>query len=251
MITRRNTVLLMAATMIQSRYSQAFAQNLNVESADELLSPTDSPQIDDLTKIQPFGSHPATQAQIRAADNIIANMPTGPRPLDIAQAFYTRYYNSDPHAISEWPRAEAWNPLIARFFEATSLHTKQDTVAWCAAFVNWCLERAHRPATRDSGSQSFARTELFDVTTNPVEGDIAVFTCYEKGTDLSYGIGHVTFFKNFEDNQHFLAIGGNQSGKTPSIICEKRFPMRFASSRTVNGQRVPVDYRVNRFLHVV
>ena len=123
-------------------------------------------------------------------------------------------------------------------------------IAWCAAFVNWCLERANKPATKDSGSQSFASTNLFKVTSSPVEGDIAVFTCYKTGTSSSYGIGHVTFYKKSIDDDHFLALGGNQSGKTPSIICEKPFPKLFASSRMIDGQRIPVDYRLNRFLHV-
>jgi uncharacterized protein (TIGR02594 family) len=218
---------------------------------DELLAPLDSLPISDLGKKHPFGSHPASREEIAKAEAIIANTPTGPRPIDVAQSFITRFYASDPNAISEWPSAESWNPLIARFFEATSLHTKQDTVAWCAAFMNWCLERSTRPATKDSGSQSFATTKLFSVTAAPVEGDIAVFTCYKKGTNESYGIGHVTFFKSGIDDNHFVAVGGNQSGKTPSIICEKPFPKAFASSRTINGQRVPVDYRINRFLHVI
>jgi len=249
MLTRRAILQhSVAAASIASSFCPVFAQTSDV--SDELLSPMDSLPISDLSKRHPFGSHPASREEIAKADNIIANTPTGPRPIDIAQSFVTRFYATDPHAISEWPKAESWNPLIARFFEATTLHTKQDTVAWCAAFLNWCLERAKKPSTRSSSSQSFATTSLFKVTDNPVEGDIAVFTCYEKGTSSSYGIGHVTFVKNAVDGTHFLALGGNQSGKTPSIISEKAFPTSFPSSRTINGKRVPVDYRLNRFLHV-
>ena len=205
----------------------------------------------DLTQHEPFGSHPASQKEKERADNIITNTPTGPRPIDVAQSLYDRFYKTDPHAISEWPANEAWNPLIARFFESTDYHTSKDTVAWCAAFLNWCLIRAHRPSTKSPASQSFAETTLFSVTTKPIEGDIAVFTCYEKGTTNSVGLGHVTFFKKMIDDQHILALGGNQSGKTPSIISEKVFPLAFPSSRSTPSGRVPVDYRLNRFLHVV
>jgi uncharacterized protein (TIGR02594 family) len=250
MLNRRTLIL---HTFAASSFVGASRPAVALASSDddELLTPTDSLPISDLTKKQPFGSHPASREEIAKADAIVANTPTGPRPVDIAQSFVTRFYATDPHAISEWPKAESWNPLIAHFFEATSLHTKQDTVAWCAAFLNWCLERAGRPSTKDSGSQSFATTELFSVTNSPVEGDIAVFTCYKSGTSSSYGIGHVTFFMRGIDDSHFHALGGNQSGKAPSIICEKQFPKVFSSSRTIDGRRVPVDYRLNRFLHVI
>jgi uncharacterized protein (TIGR02594 family) len=221
------------------------------DSGDQLLVPQDSPLISDLTKRHPFGSHPASVAEIEKANNIIANTPTGPQPIDIAQSFVDRFYESDPHAISEWPKAESWNPLIAKFFDATSTHIVQDTVAWCAAFLNWCLERAHRPATRSSGSQSFATTKLFKITQSPVKGDIAVFTCYAKGTANSLDIGHVTFFKSGLAGDKFVGLGGNQQGTAPGIISEQTFPLAFPSSRIVDGQRVPVDYRINRFLHVV
>lgn len=250
MIDRRHLLSLVAggSVLIGSHVRQSWAENVDEE---DLLVPMDSPDVSELTKAQPFGSHPASQQERERADKIIANTPTGPRPFDIAKSFYDRFYTTDPHAISEWPRNESWNPLIARFFEATNYHTSNDTVAWCAAFMNWCLERSHRPATKSSSSQSFATTDLFDATTSPKEGDIAVFTCYEKGTNSSVGLGHVTFFKRMIDDQHFLALGGNQSGKRPSIIGEKAFPVSFSSTRKVGSERVPVDYRLNRFLHVV
>jgi uncharacterized protein (TIGR02594 family) len=220
------------------------------DGSDQLLVPQDSPMISDLTKLHPFGSHPASVAEIAKANNIIANTPTGPRPIDIAQSFVDRFYKAYPHAISEWPKAESWNPLIAKFFDATSTRTEQDTVAWCAAFVNWCLERAGKPATRSSGSQSFVTTKLFKVTQIPIEGDIAVFTCCAKGTTSSLGVGHVTFFKGAAAGNKFVGLGGNQAGKTLSIISEQTFPFNFPSSRVVGGRRVPVDYRISKFLHV-
>ena len=247
MLDRRSVIRAAVIGPLTLTGRSVFAQ----DSDDQLLVPQDSLSIDDLTKLHPFGSHPASTDEVKKADNIIANTPTGPRPIDIAQSFYDRFYKTDPHAISEWPKNESWNPLIARFFEATTSHTKQDTVAWCAAFVNWCLERAHRPATRSASSQSFASTMLFKVTDTPIEGDIAVFTCYAKGTTNSLGIGHVTFVKSGPSGGKFLALGGNQSGATASIISEQTFPTAFGSSRTVDGKRVPVDYKINRYLHVV
>jgi len=244
MINRRVLLQITAASVFFSKSAEVFAQ---APAEDELLVPIESPPISDLTSIHPFGSHPASREEIARAKKIISNTPTGPRPIDIAASFYERYYNSDPHVISQWPVNEAWNPLIATFFSATN----KDTVAWCAAFVNWCLERGHRPTTKSSASQSFATTKLFRQTSSPVEGDIAVFTCYEPGTNSSLGLGHVAFYKGPADSKHILVLGGNQSGKKPSIISVKTFPIAFQSSRTINGKRVPVDYRLNRFLHVV
>jgi uncharacterized protein (TIGR02594 family) len=193
---------------------------------------------------------PPSGEQNKRVDKIIDETPSGPRPIDIAQSFIDRFYATDPNIISQWPAPQPWNPLIVRFFNATKEPAKDDTVPWCSAFLNWCLKRAGKPGTNSSSSQSFVKTDLFPVTKTPVEGDIAVFTCYSKSDGKDLGIGHVTFFKKSKDDKSFIAIGGNQSGTSPSMICEKIFPYNFESRRHIGATYVPVTYKINRFLHI-
>lgn len=248
MQSRRGVLLGIAGSPLMLLSRPGFSEPMTDE---QLLIPMDSLSVSDLTKEHPFGSHPAALAEIDRATNIRSTTPTGPRPIDVAQSFVDRFSVSDPHAISQWSIKESWNPLIASFFNATTHPTAKDTVAWCAAFMNWCLSRAGRPSTKSAASQSFLTTALFKTTHSPVNGDIVVFTCYEKGTTSSLGIGHVTFFKEWVDGGKLLAVGGNQGGVKPSIISEIRYPVAFESSRHINGQRVPVDYKVSRYLHVI
>lgn len=217
---------------------------------DELLHPLSYPPLSSRGKIKTFGLHAPDKAKEQEVNEIIKNTPSGLLPINIAQSFVDRFFLKDPSIISQSPDPAPWNPLILRFFEATSLHAANDTVPWCAAFLNWCLKRAGYPNTNNASSQSFVHTTFFEVTESPKTGDIVVFTCYSvpDGEDLK--IGHVTFFKQAIDKTSFLAIGGNQSGVNPSMICDKTFQTSFSSHRHVGNKYVPVTYKVNRYLSI-
>jgi hypothetical protein len=93
MLTRRAVLLhTLAGSSLAASLSSVLAQTS--ADNDELLTPMDSLPIDDLTKKHPFGSHPASRDEVAKADVIIANTPTGPRPIDIAQSLVTRFYAS-------------------------------------------------------------------------------------------------------------------------------------------------------------
>src|SRR4029079_4666483 len=87
------------------------------------------------------GRSAPTARQRERANTIVKTMPFGPRPIDIAQSFVDRFYHSEPEIISQPPPPAALNPLISRFFETTSAREGDDVIAWCAAFVNFCIDR--------------------------------------------------------------------------------------------------------------
>ncbi len=88
-------------------------------------------------------------------------------------------------------------------------------------------------------------------TSTPKAGDIVVFTCYD-GSGKSLGIGHVTFFKAFAQNNRILVVGGNQSSDGySSIISEKTFSTQPVKVRRhVNGKYEITEMRLSRYLRV-
>jgi uncharacterized protein (TIGR02594 family) len=108
------------------------------------------------------------------------------------------------------------NPLIVRLFLSTKTRPQGDETAWCAAFVNWCLNRAGLKGTASASSQSFVKESWGNVVwrhdsrSPPLmaqRGDIAVFR-------LRYdpGHGHVGFFNGISHSQpnSIEVLGGNQ-----------------------------------------
>jgi uncharacterized protein (TIGR02594 family) len=125
-----------------------------------------------------------------------------------------------------WPqpnpaRPTLANPLIVLFFLSTKTRPSGDTTAWCAAFMNWCLQHSDPSfiGTNDAGSQSFIRKdwgrEVWSKSEtwppkNAARGDVAIFT--EK-SDPAHG--HVAFFDGPTRGQpnHIDVLGGNQFDK--------------------------------------
>ncbi|MBJ6799769.1 peptidoglycan-binding protein [Geomonas sp. Red259] len=54
----------------------------------------------------------------------------------------------------EFPRSPA-NPRIITYHSATSLRAISDEVAWCSAFVNWCLRQAGIAGTNSAAATSW------------------------------------------------------------------------------------------------
>lgn len=98
----------------------------------------------------------------------------------------------------------ASNAKILQYFKDTHNDwAKDDAVAWCAAFVGSCLERAGIVSTRSLAARSYLTWGT--AATAPKTGDIAVFT---RGGNSSEG--HVAFFIR-EDGTNIYVLGGNQS----------------------------------------
>lgn len=103
-------------------------------------------------------------------------------------------------------KGAADNPKIMAMYKAVGHDwVEHDEVAWCAAFVGYCLETAGIRSTRALNARSYlnfgTKVELADAK----EGDIAVFS---RGTSSHQG--HVAFFLKATPTQ-IKVLGGNQS----------------------------------------
>jgi uncharacterized protein (TIGR02594 family) len=124
----------------------------------------------------------------------------------------------DPNAYKDTP----WMPVaqsqlgINELDNADTIRTyhqvggglmREPTVAWCAAFVGWCLSQVSITGTRSASSRSYLNYGKSVGTTNVPFGAIAVFGVPNSGS------GHVAFVS--QDNGSTLTcIGGNQSDKS-------------------------------------
>lgn len=235
--------LMMAPSLLIS--GRSFGQTTEEEESFEQLT---FPPISALDQPGLFGYKPATQAQIDKARLIVNNTPRGPAPIDIAKSFITRFSNTDAEAISQWPSPASWNPLVVEFFRSTNTKANNDMIAWCAAFANWCIERAGQAGSKSASSQSFL-SRNFKKTDIPKRGDLAIFTCFDS-QGRSLGLGHVTFFESRVDDRRISVVGGNQSvhGHS-SIISASSFPSYDRPvRRTVGSRRVPCTMRLNTFV---
>ena len=249
MLTRRCASFGLLTTPVILAWPKAALSQEN-QGEQESLDQLDYPQFELLDAPSLFGNRPATAAQIAEARLIVNNTPTGPSPIDVAQSFVDRFAASDPEAIAQWPRPSNWNPLVVNFFGATSTKANNDMIAWCAAFANWCLERAGRSGSRSASSQSFLASR-FRKTATPKRGDLALWTCYDV-RQRSLGLGHVAFYNGPRDDRHIDVIGGNQSKDNhSSIISEVKFPIYDRMvTRGVNGRRVPCIMKFNTYVSV-
>ena len=156
-----------------------------------------------------LGDKPARPAEEKIARAVLAKAPTGPTPFDVAQYFIEvgqgTYGDDWKPYIGGWP--ERWNPVIVSFFRATDTTPKGDLTPWCAAFVNWCVQRAGAGvATNNASSGSFRC--FGEETTTPQLGDIVVFKQVNAG-EPCIGKGHVGFFVR-DAGEKIEVLGGNQ-----------------------------------------
>jgi uncharacterized protein (TIGR02594 family) len=104
-------------------------------------------------------------------------------------------------------KGSAGNPKIMEMYRTVGHHwVEHDEVAWCAAFVGHCLEKAGLPSTRKLNARSYLTWgEKVAGLEQAKEGDIVIFT---RGT--SAATGHVAFFLKAVGSQ-IEVLGGNQS----------------------------------------
>lgn len=152
---------------------------------------------------------------IRAHD-ILSKAPTKETPLKVAEYFKAAVPDEYQRA---WPEPNASNPTLANpvivlFFVATRTAPAGDTTPWCAAFVNWCLNRAGLEGSKSAASQSFLgwgrpvwSKSDGGMPTEAETGDIALFRRQSDPTK-----GHVCFFKQVSAGQPSCieVLGGNQ-----------------------------------------
>jgi uncharacterized protein (TIGR02594 family) len=117
------------------------------------------------------------------------------------------------------------NPRIIEYFQHTSGKFRQDSVSWCAAFINFCIEKAGLKGTNSAAARSF--THWGDKTTKPQVGDIAVL---RRTSDPSKG--HVGFLAEKPGPIWIKLLGGNQQDK----VCVEKY----LRARVITYRRPPV-----------
>jgi len=177
--------------------------------------------------------------EVDAAYQVLIGSPYNCSPIEVAEYFLSvgagAYGQEARRFAREWP--ERANPVIFHFFSATQTKPEGDVTAWCAAFINWCILRAHASGADEIGkSPSFfsksgkpfkvenlknhstnsAASGSFRCWTevkNPVRGELAVFK--NAGTDAAtahcLGQGHVAFYLRNPSNNLVQVLGGNQT----------------------------------------
>jgi uncharacterized protein (TIGR02594 family) len=96
------------------------------------------------------------------------------------------------------------NPRVLEYHQATKLKAVTDEVAWCAAFVCWCLEQEGVRSTKSAAAASFkdwGRASLL----NP--GAVIVFGKHDPDAK---GSGHVGFCNAFAKDGWVEVLSGNQ-----------------------------------------
>lgn len=124
--------------------------------------------------------------------------------------------------IKEIPgdKAEA---RIIEYHSHTTLKATSDEVAWCSAFVNFCVDRAGLKGTHSAAARSWLQ---WGVPVQPTEGCIVVMS---RGSNPAQG--HVGFYAG-ENASLVRILGGNQHDS----VCYSYFPKSH-----VLGYRWPED----------
>jgi uncharacterized protein (TIGR02594 family) len=108
------------------------------------------------------------------------------------------------------------NPEIEKYFVDTTLGKQPDDVAWCGAFVSWCIKEsngAHMPVVFSARAADWLNNgQSLD---GPQYGAIVVTKALAAKSS-----GHVGFVSSW-DGTHVTILGGNQG----DAVCTKDFPI--------------------------
>jgi uncharacterized protein (TIGR02594 family) len=108
------------------------------------------------------------------------------------------------------------NPVIMEMYATVGQsHVEHDDVAWCAAFVGHCLEKAGIPSTRKLNARSYLDWGVPVEPGDARQGDIGIIP---RGT--SGWQGHVFFIDRIE-GAWVWGLGGNQD----DAVNVKRYPV--------------------------
>lgn len=140
--------------------------------------------------------------------------PTTPPWLEIAEREI---------GIKEAP-GNADNPRILEYDAATSLGARDDAVAWCSAFVNFCMKQVNVPRTNSASARSWLGWG--QALASPRKGCVTVL---RRGSNPVQG--HVAFYVG-EGTGQIRLLGGNQSDQ----VKVSQFPKSM-----VLGYRWPAD----------
>ena len=108
----------------------------------------------------------------------------------------------------------ASNPEVEKYFEVTPLGRQKDDVAWCAAFVSWCVKTSggsKKPVAYSARAADWLNNG--ESVPGPEYGAVAVTKPLAKGAS-----GHVGFVTSW-DGTSVKLLGGNQGDS----VCEQNF----------------------------
>jgi uncharacterized protein (TIGR02594 family) len=160
-------------------------------------------------------------------DNTVVNTPipgstdpTVPPPVLDPSAYKDTPWM--PVAVSQMGINQKDNANVVQQYHLIGGGTMREaTVAWCAAFIGWCLAQVNITGTRSASSRSYMSYGNSVGTTNVPYGAIAVFGVPNSGQ------GHVAFVVE-DKGSSIVCIGGNQSDHTASrsggIVSKSTFP---------------------------
>ncbi len=98
------------------------------------------------------------------------------------------------------------DPRILQYHATTMLRATSDEVAWCSAFVNWCMIQAGYKGTNKANARSWVKWQHGVALDTPKRGCIVVFW---RGSRDSWK-GHVGFLDRIEGESIYV-LGGNQA----------------------------------------
>jgi uncharacterized protein (TIGR02594 family) len=125
-----------------------------------------------------------------------------PRPIDVARAELAL-------GVREIPGRRD-NPRIVLYHSTTRGGAASDETAWCASFVNYCVEQAGLQGTDSKAALSWENWG--HAAASAGEGDIAVFRRRAGNSSGEIKGGHVGFLAGSDDGGAMLPLlGGNQS----------------------------------------
>jgi uncharacterized protein (TIGR02594 family) len=107
------------------------------------------------------------------------------------------------------------NPRVIEYHSATSLKSKKDATAWCAAFMCWVLMKAGYKHTKSAWARDYLK--YGEKLSKPIKGCIMVFERNGKGGD-----SHVTLWSGKETETHYLCCGGNQGDQVKLSLYAKK-----------------------------
>ncbi|MFD1033452.1 TIGR02594 family protein [Sphingomonas hankookensis] len=126
----------------------------------------------------------------------------------------------------------AHNPRIVEYHATTTLAAKTDEVAWCASFVNWCLEQAGIRGIRSARAADWGK--FGTALSEPRYGCIVHIYRTPRGVDGATGSSsgnHVAFFVG-QTATHIQLLGGNQGNQ----VKVSNYPLK---QYTVKAMRWP------------
>ncbi len=135
-------------------------------------------------------------------------------PFEIAQSYI---------GTTEGPGTEDNPAIMAMYASVGHDWVEHDSVAWCAAFVGHCLEKAGLRSTRRLNARSYLDWGIPVDLAEAQEGDIVVFSLGSKSWQ-----GHVGFFVKTVSAM-IEVLGGNQSDAVTI--------QRYAKSRLLGVRR--------------